>query len=95
MSAVNKTASSGKDLVLGLGATGLSIARYLQRNDGDAIFVDSRDEPPGIDELNEVWPDANVVLGSMKLPGKVDRIIVSPGVADDNELLKKARKKKL
>lgn len=95
MSAVNKTASSGRDLVLGLGATGLSIARYLQRNDCDAIFVDSRDEPPGMDELHEVWPDADVVLGSTKLPGKVDRIIVSPGVADDNELLRKARKKKL
>jgi len=95
MSAVRKSAPTGKDLVLGLGATGLSIARYLQRTDHDAIFLDSRDEPPGIDELNDVWPDANIVLGDMKLPAKIDRIIVSPGIADDNDLLKKARKKKL
>ena len=95
MNAVKKTKSSGKDLVLGLGATGLSIARYLRRNNGDATFLDSRDDPPGIDALNEIWPDADVVLGEMKLPRNVNRIIVSPGIADNHELLQKARKKKL
>jgi len=95
MSAANKTVSSGKSLVLGLGATGLSIARYLRRNNDDAMFLDSRDEPPGMDELNSVWPGANVVLGEMKLPRNVGRVIVSPGIEDSHELLKKARKKKL
>ena len=84
-----------KVLVLGLGATGLSIARYLQRNDGDAIFLDSRDEPPGLDELKEIFPDARVILGSSKLPAKVARVIASPGVADSSDLLVKARKKKI
>ena len=95
MNAASKTATTGRDLVLGLGATGLSIARYLRRNDCDAVFLDSRDEPPGIDELNEVWPDADVKLGTSRLPAKVDRVIVSPGIEDSNELLAKARKKKL
>ena len=95
MNAAKKTAATGKDLVLGLGATGLSIARYLQRNDGDATFYDSRDEPPGIDELKDIFPDAKVVLGSNRLPGKIDRVIASPGIADNDELLVKARKKKL
>jgi UDP-N-acetylmuramoylalanine--D-glutamate ligase len=95
MSAVNKTVSPGKDLVLGLGATGLSIARYLRRIEHDAMFLDSREEPPGIDELTAVWPGADVILGKMKLPGNVDRIIVSPGIADSDELLMSARKKKL
>ena len=95
MNAAKKTASTGKDFVLGLGATGLSIARYLKRNDGDAVFYDSRDEPPGIDELKEIFPDAKVVLGSNRLPGKIDRVIASPGIADNDELLVKARKKKL
>jgi UDP-N-acetylmuramoylalanine--D-glutamate ligase len=95
MNAAKKTASTGKDLVLGLGATGLSIARYLQRNDGDAMFYDSREEPPGIDELKEILPDAKVVLGSKRLPGKIDRVITSPGIPDNDELLVKARKKKL
>ncbi len=100
MNAAKKTAKKnaaamGKDLVLGLGATGLSIARYLQRNDSDAIFLDSRDEPPGIDELKEIFPGAKVILGSSKLPAKVARVIASPGIADNDGLLVKARKKKL
>ena len=73
----------------------MSVARYLQRNDAAAIFLDSRDEPPGLDELNELWSDADVRLGNSRLPAKVERVIVSPGIADDDALLKKARKKKL
>jgi len=95
MKAAAKKESTKKDLVLGLGVTGLSVARYLRRNDRDATFIDSRDEPPGIDELGDVWPDADVILGKAALPKGVDRIIVSPGIADAHELLKKARKKKL
>jgi len=86
---------SGTDLVYGLGATGMSIARYLQRSDGNAIFIDSRDEPPGLDELRELWPDVDVRPGETKLPGNVERVIVSPGIPDSDELLAKARKKKL
>jgi len=92
MSAVRKSRKAKKDLVVGLGATGLSIARYLHRSGLDATFIDSREEPPGIDELNEVWPDADVSLGDMQLPRNTGRIIVSPGVADSDPLLKKARK---
>ena len=95
MKAATKNKSTNKDLVLGLGATGLSVARYLRRNDRDATFIDSRDAPPGIEELNDVWPDADVTLGKSTLPRGVKRIIVSPGIADSHELLKKARKKKL
>ena len=95
MNAAKKAITNGKDLVLGLGATGLSIARYLQRNEGDAIFLDSRDEPPGIEALHDLWPDAEIILGGTKLPTKINRVIVSPGIADNHELLVKARKKKL
>ena len=95
MSAVKKSRKAKKDLVVGLGATGLSIARYLNRSGLDATFVDSRDEPPGIDELSEVWPDADVSLGNMQLPKNIDRIIVSPGIADNDPLLKDARKAKI
>lgn len=92
MSAVKKSKAANLDLVVGLGATGLSIARYLRRAGLDAKFVDSRAEPPGMDVLAEVWPDADVALGKMALPDNVSRIIVSPGVADKDPLLNKARK---
>ncbi len=84
-----------KDLVVGLGATGLSIARYLRRSDIDAVFFDSREDPPGMKELDEVWPDAEVLLGDARLPGGVQRIIASPGISDRHPLLASARKKKV
>ena len=93
MSGKRKTAA--KDMVVGLGATGLSIARYLQRSDTNAMFFDSRDEPPGLEELEEIFPDAKVLLGGSKLPKSVERIIASPGVADSHPLLAKAHKKKI
>jgi len=86
-------AAANKDLVVGLGATGLSIARYLKRTDIDAMFFDSREAPPGMAELDDVWPDAEVLLGDVKLPRGVARIITSPGIADSHPLLKKARSK--
>ncbi|MDH4125232.1 MAG: UDP-N-acetylmuramoyl-L-alanine--D-glutamate ligase [Gammaproteobacteria bacterium] len=95
MSAIEKNNTTHKDLVVGLGATGLSIARYLRRVGIDAVFVDSRDNPPGIDELRACWPDAEVCLGALRLPDNVDRIIVSPGVADNEKILKKARKARI
>lgn len=93
MSAAANT--STKDFVLGLGATGLSIARYLQRNDLHATFFDTRAEPPGIDELRALCPDAEILLGDAKLPGSVERIIASPGIADTHPLLADARKANL
>jgi UDP-N-acetylmuramoylalanine--D-glutamate ligase len=95
MSAVKKSNAAHKNLVIGLGATGMSIARYLRRAGLDATFIDSRDEPPGIDELTEAWPDANILLGNMDLPENVGRIIVSPGIADKEPILKKARKENI
>jgi UDP-N-acetylmuramoylalanine--D-glutamate ligase len=86
------SAAAEKDFVLGLGATGLSIARYLHRIERDAAFFDTRDEPPGVAELEELWPGAEILLGDVELPGDVSRIVASPGIPDDNELLAKARK---
>ena len=86
---------NAKDLVAGLGATGLSIARYLQRSDIVATFFDSREEPPGIAELEEICPDAKVLLGDVKLPKGIQRIIASPGISDSHPLIASAHKKKL
>lgn len=91
MSAAKKKKAAAKDLVIGLGATGLSVARFLRRGELDAIFIDSRSNPPGVDELAEIWPDADVTLGQSNLPKGINRVIVSPGVAESDRLLIKAR----
>jgi UDP-N-acetylmuramoylalanine--D-glutamate ligase len=83
------------DLVFGLGATGLSVARFLQRKQIAATFVDSRAEPPGLAELSDISPDAEIVLGAVsdKLLKNTARIIVSPGIADSEPLLCAARER--
>ncbi len=83
---------SRKDLVLGLGATGLSIARYLKRHELDATFYDTRESPPGLDALKALYPEADVLLGDVKLPKRIARVIASPGIADTHALLTAARK---
>ena len=54
VAAKRKPAAAGMDLVYGLGATGLSVARFLARNERKARFFDSRKEPPGMSELKNI-----------------------------------------
>jgi UDP-N-acetylmuramoylalanine--D-glutamate ligase len=83
-----------KVLVYGLGKTGLSLARFLADKGVDAHFVDSRDEPPGLDALPDIYPNADVVTGETptRLLDNTTHIVVSPGIADSDKLLKAARK---
>lgn len=92
---VGKAAAAGKtNLVFGLGTTGMSVARYLMRKKIGARFVDTREDPPGLDELGSLDPDADIVLGKTpdSLLKNVSRIIVSPGISDTEPLLAAARK---
>jgi len=91
MSAARKKKPKSRDLVLGLGATGLSVARYLKREGRQATFIDTREAPPGLDELQAMWPDADIELGHSELPGDIGRVIVSPGIADSQPLVAAAR----
>lgn len=82
-----------RDLVFGLGETGLSIARYLKRSGRPARFVDTRKMPPGVEELAKIDPAADVLLAEAPrdLLKKTSRVIVSPGVPDREPLLVAAR----
>ncbi|HEX2140389.1 MAG TPA: UDP-N-acetylmuramoyl-L-alanine--D-glutamate ligase [Woeseiaceae bacterium] len=82
-----------KELVFGLGETGLSVARYFARSGRDARFIDTRQQPPGMDELGRICPGAEVILGDAPrgLLKSTTRIIVSPGIADREPLLAEAR----
>ncbi len=96
MSAVKKrkpAPSKVDNLVFGIGLTGMSVARYLKHNGIEAVYVDSRSEPPALDELRELLPDAEVVLGDSAAVDlkNINRIIASPGVADAEPLLASAR----
>ncbi len=90
MSAARKKAIAPVNLVVGLGATGLSIARYLERCGQSAHYFDSRNDPPGLDDLQAIRPGAEVLPGDASLPKSVSRIIASPGVPDSQPILQSA-----
>lgn len=80
------------NLVVGLGRTGLSVARHLAEQ-GEAVSVtDSRAEPPMLDQLTAELPSVRW-LGPLpeRLPAECDRVVVSPGVPSDLPLLNEAR----
>jgi UDP-N-acetylmuramoylalanine--D-glutamate ligase len=70
-------------LVLGLGRTGLSCARYLQRKGVAVRVADTRAEPPGAAALREQVPDAELHTGAFQ-PGLLDgvaQVVISPGLS--------------
>jgi UDP-N-acetylmuramoylalanine--D-glutamate ligase len=74
---------AGKNaLVLGLGETGLSMARYLARRGACVRVADTRDDPPGLAALGAKVPQAELVLGSYRdvAFAGIDLIAISPGV---------------
>src|SRR5512133_70070 len=81
-----------KVLVLGLGETGLSLARYLHEQGAKLCVADSRIEPPGIATLRSELPQAEVHCGPFgdELLKGTDRIAISPGVPVAEALVQKA-----
>jgi UDP-N-acetylmuramoylalanine--D-glutamate ligase len=74
---------SCRTLVIGLGETGLSVARYLLRHDVTVAIVDSRENPPGLERLrNELPADVALFLGGFRDEAfaRAEQIVVSPGV---------------
>lgn len=80
-------------LVYGLGSTGLSVARFLSRTGVHARYADNRKAPPGLDDLRNIVPGAEIAVGAVstdQLQG-VSQLIVSPGIPDSDSFLKEAR----
>lgn len=85
MVAVNAQLASDKRrmLIVGLGKTGLSVARYLRQRGIAFAVTDSRAHPPELDALREEVPDAAVFVGGFDVRAfsAADEIILSPGVS--------------
>lgn len=71
-----------KLLVVGLGQSGLSVARYLAMRGIRFEVADSRAAPPGLAVLKEALPRIAVHLGPFDaaLFSRMDTLILSPGV---------------
>lgn len=85
--------TKGCELVLGLGESGLAMARWLTRQGARVRVADSRAQPPGAQQLREVCPGVELICGpfSERLLGGVGRISLSPGLSVQEPLVQQAR----
>ncbi|MGC3982641.1 MAG: UDP-N-acetylmuramoyl-L-alanine--D-glutamate ligase [Steroidobacteraceae bacterium] len=87
------TQLQGKRLIVGLGRTGLSVARHLYAQGIAFAVTDGSASPGGLETLKEFAPEAPLFLGSLTpaaLDGVVE-IIASPGIALRSPLLSEAQ----
>jgi UDP-N-acetylmuramoylalanine--D-glutamate ligase len=70
-------------VIVGLGDTGLSCVKYFASMGEKVKVVDSRDEPPGLAALIEMYPDVECELGDFNLETFVTakQLVISPGIS--------------
>lgn len=86
-------ASSVNRVVVGLGATGLSCARYFLRRGLPFSVVDTRADAPGFEAFKLEMPDVPVYAGvyPVELVTQASELVVSPGVAMNAPVVEQAR----
>ena len=72
-------------LILGLGASGLAMARWCAREGAKVVVADTRDEPPQLQALQAQVPSATFVRAALNeallRQGAFDLVLKSPGLA--------------
>lgn len=78
-----QTQLEGKVLIVGLGKTGLSCARYLASQGVEVAVVDSREQPPALETMRQELPDVAVFTGGFdeRVFAHAEQLVVSPGVS--------------
>jgi UDP-N-acetylmuramoylalanine--D-glutamate ligase len=79
---MNATLAGRNAVVLGLGLTGMSLARWLHGRGANVTVADTRPAPPFADKLHAVLADVPIVTGAFTpaLFAAADLIAISPGV---------------
>ena len=80
--------------IVGLGKTGLSIARYLNKNKIDFIAYDTRENLEITNEINSEIKNNKIILGSFKEKYIYhhSNFILSPGISFNSNFLDKINK---
>ncbi len=81
-----------KVLIIGLGSTGFSVARFFYELGIRFAVIDSRDKPPLIEKLTEQMPDVAVFTGGFDKAALAvaTHLVVSPGVPLNEKSIHKA-----
>lgn len=82
-----------KVLIVGLGKTGVSCARYLTRAGMQVAITDDRSAPPGLSAVQAEMPDAALFLGRFASEAfeHAEQLVVSPGVSLNHPLIQAAQ----
>lgn len=80
-------------LIVGLGKTGLSCARFLSQRGVEVAITDSRAAPPALEELQSMLPDVAVFIGGFDAEAfqRATCIVISPGISVREPLIAEAR----
>jgi len=72
-----------KTIIVGLGKTGVSCARFLKSKGDEFSVMDNRKNPPCLAQFKAEFPQVPVILGDFKrdILRNVDRLLLSPGVS--------------
>lgn len=78
----NKQAQIESFAIIGLGQTGLSCVRFLVEKGYNVAVMDTRENPPGLEVLQQEFPEVLVNTGGLVIDWmlKSDNIVLSPGV---------------
>jgi len=84
-------------LILGLGSTGLSIARFLSKHQIAYRLADSRIQPPFLSDYLAEFSGFEPVLGdwTKNLLTGIDEVFISPGIARTQAIVVWAREKNI
>jgi UDP-N-acetylmuramoylalanine--D-glutamate ligase len=79
-------------LIVGLGSTGFSCVRFLADKDIRLAVIDSRDHPPGLQQLRDEFPDVALFTGAFDADvfAAAERLVVSPGVSLKEPVIRQA-----
>ncbi|MEZ5530263.1 MAG: UDP-N-acetylmuramoyl-L-alanine--D-glutamate ligase [Porticoccaceae bacterium] len=85
-------ASSKLKVIVGLGVTGLSVARHLARLGERFAICDTRAQPPKLEQLQQELPDVPVMLGGLSDDALLDadEVILSPGLTRQHPAVQRA-----
>jgi UDP-N-acetylmuramoylalanine--D-glutamate ligase len=83
---------TGRSVVVGLGKSGLSAARWLVGAGARVAVTDSRTAPPGLDALRALGADVDIRVGGFdaSLLDGADRVVLSPGVSRREPIVREA-----
>jgi UDP-N-acetylmuramoylalanine--D-glutamate ligase len=76
-------------IIIGLGKTGYSCARYLIKQGYQIAIADSRLTPPNLEQFKQEFPNVKIYLGKFDYAvlSQADELIISPGISNQEPVI--------